>query len=41
MEEDWDLSKGFYQKGDSFKGHSWKGKCVEFPRLNIVLIEIV
>ena len=41
MEEDWDLSKGFYQKGDSSKGHSWKGKCVEFTILNIVLIAIV
>ena len=30
MEEDWDLSKGFYRKGDSFKGHSWKSKCAEF-----------
>ena len=33
LEEDWDLSKGFYSKGDSFKGHSRKGKCVEFTIL--------
>ena len=49
MEEDWDLSKGFYQKGDSFKGHSWKskgrhswkGKRVEITIIYVVLIEIV
>ena len=49
MEDDWDLSKGFYQKGDSFKGHSWKskghhswkGKRVEITIIYVVLIEIV